>query len=59
MTPFTIVAYLLLCVMVALLGRRSRLGFFRGLLFSVMLTPLVIMLYLLIFGSTEERARRE
>lgn len=59
MTPFSIAVYLLLCVMVAALGRRSRLGFFRGLLFSVMLTPLVIMLYLLIFSSSEERARRE
>lgn len=59
MTPFAIASYLLLCVMVAVLGRRSRLGFFRCLLFSVMLTPFVIMLYLLIFGSVEERARRD
>lgn len=58
MAPFAIVSYLLLCLMVAVLGRRSRLGFFRCLLFSVMLTPFLIMLYLLIFSSGEERARR-
>ena len=59
MTPFSIVAYLLLCLMVAWLGRRTRLGFFPGLLLSLMLTPLPTMLYLMIFSSAEERTRRE
>lgn len=52
MSPF-IVAYLILCLMVGVLGRKTRLGFFRSLLFSVMLTPILITLYLLIFATLE------
>lgn len=57
MLPIVVVAYLILCFMVALLGRRTRLGFFRGFLFSLMLTPVLIMLYLLIFTTLESEAR--
>jgi hypothetical protein len=56
---FSIGGYLVLCFMVALLGRRSRLGFFRGFLFSIMLTPFLITLYLLIFMSMESEASEE
>lgn len=59
MAPILIVIYLVLCFMVALLGRRTRLGFFRGFLFSIMLTPFVMMLYLLIFTTLEAEAREE
>ena len=45
--------YLSLCFMVAFLGRRTRLGFFRSFLFSVLLTPLLTMLYLLIFDTLD------
>jgi len=47
--------YLVLCLMVALLGYRTPLGFFRGFVFCVMLTPFVVMLYLLIFTSLNRR----
>lgn len=46
-----LVVYLSLCIMVAFLGRKTKLGFFRGFLFSFMLTPLAMMLYLLIFTT--------
>jgi len=59
MTPFLAIAYMILCLMVAILGRRTRLGFFRSLLFSIMLTPFLIMLYLLIFTTLESEARDE
>lgn len=59
MTPIIIFAYLTLCLMVAMLGRRTRLGFFRSLLYSVMLTPFLIMLYLLIFTTIETEARKD
>ena len=49
------VIYLVLCLMVALLGYRTPLGFFRGFVFCVMLTPFVVMLYLLIFTSLSRR----
>lgn len=47
------VGYLILCFMVALLGRSSRLGFFRSFLYSILLTPLLIALYLLIFSTVD------
>jgi hypothetical protein len=55
-------AYLILCIMVAYLGRRTRLGFFRALLFSIMLTPFLIMLYLLILitiDAEQEGGKKE
>ncbi len=45
--------YLSLCFMVALLGRKTKLGFFRGFLFCVMLTPFSMMFYLLIFTTLD------
>lgn len=51
--------YLVLCLMVALLGYRTPLGFFRGFVFCVMLTPFVVMLYLLIFTSLSRREETE
>ena len=59
MSPLTIVAYLVLCLMMGILGRRTRLGFFRSLLFSIMVTPLVIMLYLLLLATVDADARRK
>ena len=59
MAPLIIFAYLTLCLMVAILGRRTKLGFFRSLVFSVMLTPFLIMLYLLIFTTIETESRRD
>lgn len=56
---FYIGGYLLLCFMVALLGRRSRLGLFRGVLFSIMFTPFLVTLYLLIFETMESEASEE
>ena len=59
MVPMSIVSYLVLCLMVAILGRRTRLGFYRSLLFSIMVTPIVIMLYLLLFATVEAETRAE
>lgn len=58
MLPIIIIVYLILSFMVALLARRTQLGFFRGFLFSIMLTPFLIMLFLLIFGSLESETRK-
>jgi hypothetical protein len=49
----TLAIYLSLCLMVALLGRKTKLGFFRGFLFCVMLTPFAMMFYLLIFTTLD------
>lgn len=59
MHSYALIGYMLLCLMVALLGRKSKPGFFRTLVFSIMLTPLVMMLYLLIFTNLQAESRRE
>jgi hypothetical protein len=40
--------YLVLCLVTALFGRRRAMGFFGTLLFSLMLTPLLVMAVLLL-----------
>ena len=59
MVPISAVAYLTLCLMTGILGRRTRLGFFRSFLFSIMLTPIVVMLYMLLFASMVAEAREK
>ena len=56
MSP-TVVGYLILCFMVALLGLSSRLGFFRSFLFSILLTPLSIAIFLLIFSTVDSKPK--
>ncbi|MFC4159118.1 hypothetical protein [Chitinimonas lacunae] len=57
--PVPFVLYLALCAMVAYLGRQSQLGFFRCFLFSVIVTPVIMLLYLLMFVSLETELRRK
>lgn len=52
------IVYLILCLMVAILSRKTRLGFFRGLLFSFIFTPFLMVLYLLIFSGLESDKTR-
>lgn len=59
MMPLSAIAYLALCLMIGILGRRTRLGFFRSFLFSIVVTPVVIMLYLLLFAAVEAEAQEE
>lgn len=54
--PNALLIYATLCVMVGYLGRKTRLGFVRSLLLSVLLTPLIILVYLLLFASLEGEA---
>ena len=53
MSPAIIVLYLVLCVMVSLLGSHTRLGFLRSFFFSVMLTPFLVTIFLLILATIE------
>lgn len=52
-----LVIYLVLCVVVGYLGRKSKLGMMRSLLMSILLTPLVMFIYLLLFASIENEPR--
>ena len=58
MSPIIIGIYLVLCFMVGLLGYRTRLGFFRSFLFSLLLTPFVITIFLLILTTLGPEPKR-
>ena len=59
MLPLAAIWYLSLCLMLGILGRRTRLRFFRSFLFSIIVTPLVILLYLLLFAAVDAEAQEE
>lgn len=54
-----LVIYVVLCLVVGYLGRKSKLGMMRSLLLSFLLTPLVIFVYLLLFASIENERRTD
>lgn len=58
--PNFLLIYAVLCAVVAILGRKTRLGALRTLLLSLLLTPFVTFVYLLLFASidSEDGARR-
>ncbi len=51
--------YVVLCLVVGYLGRRTRLGMMRSVLLSFLLTPLVIFIYLLLFAAMDAQAKAE
>ena len=57
MSPLIIAGYLTICFMVAMLGYKTRLGFFRSFLFSILLTPFLVTLFLLILSTLEPEAK--
>jgi len=59
MLPLAAIWYLSLCLMIGILGRRTRLRFFRSFLFSIIVTPVVILLYLLLFAAVDAEAQEE
>lgn len=54
---FLITAYAYLSLVVAYLGRRTRLGFFRSLMLSLIVTPVVAFLVLFFFFRANLTAR--
>lgn len=54
-----LIIYTALCLMVAYLGRKTKMGFVRSLLLSFLLTPIIILIYLLLFASIEGEGGRE
>lgn len=59
MIPLAAIVYLVLCLMVGIFGSRTQLGFFRSIFFSVMVTPFVVMVYLLLFAKLDAERERE
>lgn len=49
--------YIVLSLVVAYLGRKSRLGMMRSLLLSFLLTPFIVFIYLLLFASLDKEGQ--
>lgn len=48
--PYLIGFYTYLCLIVAILGRRSRLGFFRSLVLALAVTPVLAVIFIFLFS---------
>ena len=59
MSPELLIAYAVLCVAVALYGRKSRIGFWGVLLFSALATPVVAFYGLLGLRPTKKHQDKE
>jgi hypothetical protein len=57
LTDFLISAYAYLALVVAILGRRTRLGFFRSLLLAIVVTPPLAALALFFFYPARQTVR--
>lgn len=54
-----LIIYVVLCLVVGYLGRRTKLGMTRSILLSFLLTPLIIFIYLLLFASIEGQPKAD
>lgn len=50
-----IVSYLLLCVIAGVVGRDTRIGFWGVTFLSIFLTPVIGLMFLMIFGQRGSR----
>lgn len=56
--PIFIVLYVLLSLVVAVVGRSRMMGFFGSLLFSLVLTPIVMVVILLLTAPRHPGVKR-
>ena len=54
-----IVAYATFCLLVAFAGRRTRIGFFGVLIFSIFMTPLLVAILIVFFQPDPYKAKRK
>lgn len=53
--PIAFTIYFILCLLVAFLARKSKLGSLRTLLLAFLLTPLIAFIYVLLFAALEDK----
>lgn len=58
MVPQFLIAYLILCVIAGMLGRNKVIGFWGYFLLSIVITPIVPMLFMLIGRPRAPRPAR-
>lgn len=57
MIPALPILYVLLCIMAAVAGRRSRVGFWGMFFFAFLLTPVLTLVFQLITGPSRQARR--
>jgi RsiW-degrading membrane proteinase PrsW (M82 family) len=55
--PIAFFIYLVLCLLVAFIARKSKLGSLRTLLVAFLLTPLVAFIYVLLFAAIDDKSK--
>lgn len=50
MEPLLVLFYIVLCLLVAVLGRRTRVGYWGTAIIAFILTPLITFVLLILFG---------
>jgi hypothetical protein len=53
-----VVSYLIFCLLVGLAGRQRRMGFFGTFLLSLVLTPVLVLLLLILTGPSRDAPDR-
>ncbi|WP_050460913.1 hypothetical protein [Herbaspirillum autotrophicum] len=55
--PVAFLIYVVLCLLVAFIARRSKLGSLRTLVLAFLLTPLVAFIYVLLFAALDDKSK--
>ncbi|MCW5298882.1 hypothetical protein DXT88_11935 [Herbaspirillum lusitanum] len=55
--PIAFLIYVVLCLLVAFIARRSKLGSLRTLVLAFLLTPLVAFIYVLLFAALDDKSK--
>jgi fumarate reductase subunit C len=55
--PIVFSIYFVLCLLVAFIARKSKLGSLRTLVLAFLLTPLVAFIYILLFAALEDKSK--
>ena len=55
--PIAFLIYVVLCLLVAFIARKSKLGSLRTLVVAFLLTPLVAFIYVLLFASIDDKSK--
>ncbi len=60
MNPVLIVVlYILFCLLVSFLGRKTKIGFFGVLIASILITPLVVAILIVFFQGIGKKLKKK
>lgn len=56
MTYLLFIGYVVLCLLVGLMGRKTRIGFLGTFVASLLLTPFIVFIFLVVFERRDDPA---